>query len=207
MAQPTIFQKRCNVCKTLKPWEEFYKHASSLDKLHPSCKTCVIRRSKAWRDIGINKVRSRLTKANYRHSPKGREIAKREAASPRRQEQCRRAGRKHYAKLRARMGLTIRVKMTPEELFLSRRNSTLKRKYKITQTQYETMLDAQGGLCAICLRSPSGKRNDEWLTVDHCHATGAIRGLLCHKCNAGIGMLNDDLTLIESAHQYLQKCA
>ena len=65
------------------------------------------------------------------------------------------------------------------------------------------MFDNQGGRCAIC-----GKHQSELnrvLSVDHDHKTGNVRQLLCTKCNAAIGYLNDDPRLCEQAKQYLLK--
>ena len=63
------------------------------------------------------------------------------------------------------------------------RKSLLKTKYGLTQEQYGELFAAQGGKCAICGRPPRTAA----LHVDHCHATGHIRGLLCHRCNYGLG--------------------
>ena len=83
----------------------------------------------------------------------------------------------------------------------TRRNETLKHKYGITTTQYEQMLQAQKGLCKICEQvCTSGKR----LAVDHCHSTNKVRGLLCRKCNLGIGNFRDTPELLEKAADYLR---
>jgi hypothetical protein len=63
------------------------------------------------------------------------------------------------------------------------------------------MLDAQNGVCAICKEPcPTGK----WLAVDHCHTTNAVRGLLCTKCNMGIGLFNDSVERLEATIAYLR---
>ena len=58
----------------------------------------------------------------------------------------------------------------------------LKRRYGITQEQYDALLRSQGGKCGICKCLPGRKR----LCVDHDHATGRIRGLLCVRCNSAV---------------------
>lgn len=74
-----------------------------------------------------------------------------------------------------------------------------KKLYGVTPDYYELMLLNQNGRCAIC-------KTDNWGTtphVDHCHTTGKVRGLLCHKCNTGIGLLNDNVDIMNQAIQYL----
>jgi hypothetical protein len=73
--------------------------------------------------------------------------------------------------------------------------------YRIRGVQYSAILEAQDGRCAICGKFPTIRR----LHVDHSHATGKIRGLLCHKCNVGLGHFNDDSDLLLKASEYLKK--
>ena len=75
----------------------------------------------------------------------------------------------------------------------------LRRQYNLTLKQYDEMLKAQGGVCAIC-GEDNGERN---LVVDHNHETNKIRGLLCTKCNAALGLLGDDLPGLLAAASYL----
>lgn len=79
------------------------------------------------------------------------------------------------------------------------RDSQLKTNYGITKADYDKLLDIQLGLCAIC-----GEEKEETLSVDHCHTTKKIRGLLCRKCNTGLGCYNDDIALINKAIKYLE---
>ena len=76
--------------------------------------------------------------------------------------------------------------------------ANLKQKYGITVEIYESMVREQGGLCELC--SEPGP-----LVVDHDHATGAVRALLCHGCNSGLGLLRDDPAQIRAAAQYVEK--
>lgn len=70
----------------------------------------------------------------------------------------------------------------------------------LTLQDYQQMLDAQNGVCAICGREP-GKNK---LAIDHDHKTGIIRGLLCFRCNYGLGWFQDDLTRIYKAIAHLE---
>lgn len=71
-----------------------------------------------------------------------------------------------------------------------------------TQEDYDNKLIEQDGKCAICGTSNSGKM--DWC-ADHDHKTGQKRGLLCHKCNTGIGLLQDDVDVLCAAIDYLNK--
>jgi len=87
------------------------------------------------------------------------------------------------------------------------RKIDLKKNFGITPEDYENMLTSQNGVCAIC-KQPETKldyRSKKLLplSVDHCHSTNKIRGLLCADCNRAIGMLHDDVTILESAIKYL----
>jgi len=72
------------------------------------------------------------------------------------------------------------------------------RRYGLSLADYDAMLARQGGVCGICKRQ-SGIR----LCVDHCHATGRVRGLLCRTCNSGLGFYQDDPRLTRAATAYL----
>ena len=85
---------------------------------------------------------------------------------------------------------------------LADRKSHLKRKYGMTIEDYDGMLEAQGGGCAICGRAP---RPDISLHVDHDHETGRIRGLLCFPCNNTLGDFEDDPARLYAAADYLTR--
>ena len=85
----------------------------------------------------------------------------------------------------------------------------LRRKFGISLDQFNEMLAAQNGVCAICGEKETRlkKNYDEPgdLCVDHCHKTGKIRGLLCFKCNSAIGKLRDSSDGLTKALEYLRK--
>lgn len=73
--------------------------------------------------------------------------------------------------------------------------------YGLTPDQYDELLASQEGRCAICrTETPGGKGG--W-HVDHDHATGKVRGLLCDNCNNGLGRFADDPIRIQRAIDYL----
>lgn len=86
-----------------------------------------------------------------------------------------------------------------------RRHETRRRQFGITKEQYFSLLEHQGGVCAICRKEETNKRNGRTVafSVDHCHTTGKIRGLLCLGCNSKMISI-DDLKWRESAINYTQ---
>lgn len=81
----------------------------------------------------------------------------------------------------------------------------LKSTYGITPEQFDALLASQGGVCAICGKLPPAIKGapGQW-NVDHCHKTGAVRGILCSPCNIGIGQLGDDPDRLRVAIAYLE---
>lgn len=77
----------------------------------------------------------------------------------------------------------------------------LRLKFGITPDQYRALLQNQQGVCAICGAVPNGKR----LAVDHDHATGAVRALLCQRCNLCLGQVEDDPALMRRMIRYINQ--
>lgn len=82
------------------------------------------------------------------------------------------------------------------------RNRRLKKTFGIDIEQYNSIFKQQNGKCAICNREENDPRH-KFLSVDHNHKTGKIRALLCNLCNKGIGMLKEDINILQSAINYL----
>ncbi len=98
----------------------------------------------------------------------------------------------------------------PEETKASSRKQNLKQRaralpklYGISENYYNLMLLKQDGKCAICQLPPTDKIGR--LCVDHCHDTGFVRGLLCRKCNTGIGQFGDNPDRLAIAVAYLEQ--
>ena len=73
------------------------------------------------------------------------------------------------------------------------------RSYGISEDEFDQMMINQGGKCYIC----KGDNGSIALCIDHDHLTGKVRGLLCNKCNRGLGLFSDDLVLLKRAMSYL----
>jgi hypothetical protein len=86
-----------------------------------------------------------------------------------------------------------KAKVTKRQLISHRR-----RLYGLNEEEYNNMILSQNNLCAIC-----NKPSDKTLHIDHDHVTGRVRGLLCSNCNLGIGLLEEDLIVLNRAIEYL----
>lgn len=82
----------------------------------------------------------------------------------------------------------------PDRVKFNDRNKHYKRNYGITEHDYLVMHSKQGGVCAICGNTERAKNRR--LAVDHCHSTGAIRALLCGRCNGALGWFEKHKDLI-----------
>jgi DNA repair exonuclease SbcCD ATPase subunit len=79
------------------------------------------------------------------------------------------------------------------------------RKLDLTLADYDAMLAAQGGRCAVCGTRHSGSPKTKRLAVDHKHGTKRVRGLLCIPCNAAIGLVEDNPEILRLAVAYLER--
>lgn len=81
-----------------------------------------------------------------------------------------------------------------------KQNYQLQWKYGITIEQYESMLADQNYACAVCnIKEP------RTFVVDHCHTTGKVRSILCNCCNLIIGMVKEDVTVLEQLSKYIKE--
>jgi hypothetical protein len=165
--------KKCETCKRRKPFAEFTKLASAKDGLSHKCKPC----------------KKKIADAYYKRN---RELLRRRQAewALNNPEKVKSNRCKDYARHR-------------EERLKGQRTIRVMR-YGITLEAYQEMEDKQGHLCAIC-RQPPEKLNgrQKSLNVDHDHVSGKVRGLLCTRCNTGIGLFLDSPALLSAAIGYL----
>jgi Autographiviridae endonuclease VII len=167
-----LSEKRCPRCEETLSADAFYSCPSTRDGLSGYCKVCS--RAKGvedWRTASPEKLEARRRKE--------RERARMRAATDPEYHAQRREWY-HANKDRSR-------------------ESSYRSRYGITIADYEKMLMAQGGGCAICRSTPTTV-----LSVDHCHETGVVRGLLCTSCNSALGALGDSPAGLRRALDYLE---
>ncbi len=94
-----------------------------------------------------------------------------------------------------------------DKYFLKRKNWRLLQRYGITIDHYNSLLIKQNYCCAICKISIEdhqlAKGSNKHFAVDHCHQSLVVRGLLCYRCNMGLGYFRDCPELAKSALSYL----
>lgn len=95
--------------------------------------------------------------------------------------------------------------------FVSKENKshsyTILYRFKLSAEDYYKMLEKQNHLCAICKNPETQLKKKankiKMLSVDHCHVSGKVRGLLCHLCNTALGSFKDSIENLEQAIKYL----
>jgi hypothetical protein len=140
--------------------------------------------------------------ARYVKAPQARE--RRLAAKAGRQ--CAQCGRPIPVSRRSRaLFCSLECKVAETAASGKQREASLrayyKRSYNLTLEQVAAM---RAGGCAICGATEGGGRHGQ-LHIDHCHATGRVRGALCHDCNNGLGRFRDDPALLRAAAAYLME--
>ncbi len=101
----------------------------------------------------------------------------------------------------------LRAAKWSEKNPLEKRRNNLK-KYNITLEEYDKMHLGQNGLCKICNNPETKKRKNGIifkLSVDHCHITNKVRGLLCHDCNLILGYAKDSVETLKNSINYLEE--
>lgn len=191
--------KFCRDCHEHRPVQEFSKNKRSRDGLAFYCKQHLAERSLASREARRTQPRvHRFTPPGTAVPPGSKwcpdcdrvltleEFPRTSATTTGRHTYCKPCHNARGRESMAKIG--------------GSRNYHLPRRYGITAQEFDLMLEAQGGLCAICRAAPAAH-------VDHDHATNAVRELLCFNCNGGLGQFRDDPAVLLAAVAYLEKHA
>ena len=189
--------KYCRDCGKRLPTSEFTKNRRSSDGLAFYCREHMAQRAarsrEARRDVPVR----------YRSRPRGLDV-------PAGHKWCPDCGnvKPHSEFARSRASSTglasyclpchnDRGKASKDKVGGSR-TYHLQRRYGITAEEADAMREAQGGMCAVCGVAPAGH-------VDHDHATGAVRELLCFNCNGGLGQFKDNPAVLRAAADYVER--
>jgi len=176
--------KICSECKQNKFTSDFHKDSSHKSGFRSACKECVNKSNSNYRlkHKDYHKNYYKENKDKVKKQAKGYYLKNKERLN----ERC----RKDYQKNKERY---------IERSKVARR----KRLFGLTPDDYNNMFDKQQGCCAICGIHQSELKTA--LAIDHCHVTGQVRGLLCGKCNRALGLANDDIGILLTMVDYLNK--
>lgn len=191
-------KKRCKDCGELKPAAEFWRRKQSPDGLSLYCRACFgLRNAASYRKAQA--AIGKQARAYRRHSavPDGmkycahcaeikpiRDFGRNRADPSGRTTYCKPCHNKVMAAIKAKKHGSVR-------------GYHFERRYGMTEAEVEEAVERQGGFCLICLHRRA-------LHVDHDHASGGVRGLLCFRCNGGLGQFKDDAQVLRSAVDFLE---
>jgi hypothetical protein len=168
--------KLCATCKVEKPLSEFAPTKQQLKfGVKSVCRDCDREYKRQW--VLKNPVRQREQISGWKASNR---------------EKVRAWNRDYAARMR---------KERPEQAKLYEARARFKREYGITLDERDAMIAGQNGLCSICHRKPGVKG----LCVDHCHASGKVREMICSACNMAVGMAEEVPDWLESIAAYLRR--
>lgn len=185
--------KRCRKCGEEKSPEAF-------EPKRWQCRSCISKQTMARDKANPERKRARDRKSREKNRDRTRE------KNASRQ-------RKYYAR---HFGGSLEWRNANRERFRATRRAWAKdararglkfwrrehlKKYGLTPETFDAMLVSQGGGCKVCAGLPGGKGT---FHVDHDHATGLVRGLLCHCCNLALGLVKDDATRLRRLAAYLE---
>lgn len=170
--------KWCRRCRRVKPLDEFDPHRGTRDGKQTNCRRC--------------------SAEIYRERRASQGLLSRPPEVPAGAKFCRSCERVLPLSAWSRRanstdGYHFRCK---ECTAAADRADYLARQYGLTPDEVDAMVEAQGGVCAICQQLGA-------VHVDHDHRTGSIRGVLCFRCNAALGQLRDDVDVLRRSALYL----
>ncbi|GCE18979.1 endonuclease VII domain-containing protein [Dictyobacter kobayashii] len=196
-------EKLCYECKVVKPLEEFGKKSSRKDGLESVCKHCLklkrmLHPRRKYTPIEIDATATKKCvdcHIEKSYSAFDKNPTRKDGYNTRCKTCLKIARKSHKHTFKKRPKKTKAFTMT---LKLA----------SITEKDYLEQLEKQQGKCAICGKLETSLDNyrkaDKRLSIDHCHKTGNFRGLLCTKCNVGLGMFGDDSEMLQRAIDYLE---
>lgn len=202
--------KKCRTCETTKPVDEFYRHPKSADGYMYECKDCNRARALRW----ATEHPDRHLEAMRRHAKTDQYKRTRQALRTRKRDQLRAQRQDWYGRNRDELNAKRRARRQNDPEFREAMNRrarewTVKNRerrrqwqrqflYGLMPEQFDALMATQQGRCAIC-------RDSADLHVDHDHNAGHVRGLLCDRCNHGLGHFRDSPTFLRSAAEYLER--
>lgn len=205
--------RSCTKCGLTKPLTDFSKAARGKYGRKASCKSCDANRHREqFVPAVVNEEQKRARYTKHQTGP--RTCNRCGITKPRSEFSMVRNGKyapvlKSFCKACQATAARKWYSDNLQRALENRRRFQLDKLYGLTVAEYEERLQRQAGVCAICHRDEPiahGRTGKKFrLSVDHCHDTGRVRGLLCQKCNRAIGLLGDSIDLLRKAIEYLER--
>lgn len=216
--------KTCPRCQQHKQWSDYQKCAGVKDGHQSYCRQCAYAYECQSDERNAEAIKARWAEKLARQADPGLtkrccgckqvkphlEFYAHRATGDGRTSYCRDCAREYGKKHRAKYPVKVRESNARRETDTAKRQHARKltRKwrlqlYGLTPDSYDALLDSQDSVCAIC-GSPGQLWAERNLHVDHDHETNEVRGLLCRRCNLGIGYFVDDVGLLAQAIDYLK---
>jgi hypothetical protein len=208
-------EKECKDCKVSKPVDEFGSNKAKPDGKNIYCKLCSLLRTKKYRQNNPEKVVQSSKTYKEKNAEKLKES--RHSWYEKNKDLVREYSKKYNSLNREKKAKNFNLwkQKNPERLKalkrksyennrLKEKNKKLKKNYGITLEDYNLMLASQNYKCDICLKHCELERN-KILVVDHDHKTGKVRALLCDRCNKSLGILEENILLLESMISFLRR--
>lgn len=194
----------CRTCAEVLPLAGFSVHSNGRPK--SECRRCNVLRAKLWREANpelsrqLNNEGRRRRRADpeYRRREQNRENARRRMTpeSLRTETACGRCGQVfEYQRKRKPRTVCPPCRDADWAWWL----------YKLSAPALAAFYEAHGGRCGICGGAESPTQWGNRMVIDHNHATGELRGLLCSLCNTAIGLFADDPARLLAAAEYLKR--
>ena len=181
--------KACKKCGKDKPLTCYYKAKGCVDGRRGECIVC----SKDWQRTQRDKDAKAESDRRYREEQGEALLEKKRAYRAANEEKARATVRECFDRNRSKYY-----------------EAQMRKKYGIGEDDYQRMLSEQEYVCAICRKPETAmhRRGDvvkvKRLAIDHCHATGVVRALLCQHCNQGIGHFRDEPDALRAAADYIE---
>ena len=197
-------KKTCNRCHITKDISQFYKDRTKKLGVSGICSECSKKYSKNYRQQHQEEILKKAVDWRLHH-----------------REEIKKTNTQYYAEnylklreYRKQYKLKNKEKVRAQELQYRQQHPEkikehdLLANHGITLKEYNILLSSQNNVCKICGKLETSKEKNKKvksLAVDHDHKTGKIRGLLCGKCNKGIGLFQDSIEILTNAICYLQE--
>jgi hypothetical protein len=191
--------KICKSCKITKLVSEFYQQ-SDKRYYNPDCKECCRLKSKHPLTLYKESIPEGFKLCSY--------CCQIKLLDEFHNDKKDKTGKSSYCKECMKQKNLLWLNKNKQKYLIYQQDNKFKTRYGISLIDYNNLLKKQNGVCAICNQkemSTNCKGKIRNLSIDHCHKTNKVRGLLCARCNQGLGLFQDNNIILKKATEYLEK--